>query len=724
MTDYTSADLEALGAKWLQRLEEAEKRDDAFFKTAAEAEAIYAADKTGEVQAKQYDFNILHSNIETIVPAIYNSAPAPDIRERFRSGDVDPNTSMSRQIAQVVERAIMVQVDDGAMDTELEDLSQDAMLAGRGVIRVKFEAQADPEQGVLAGERLLYEAVSWRDYREGPAKRWRDVPWVAYRHFVSQEAIERIQDPELRDVMESGQSPDDGPKDTPPDSELWEIWCKETRKVYMITAGSGRVIKVTDDPLGLSGFFPSAKPVQPITLTGKRQPVTPFAVYQKLADELETLTRRISAITAGMKVRGFIVGDAGDLEALADADDNTLIPVSGLEGLAQTGGLDQAISWWPLDQAVNVLNQLFVSREQTKGMIYEVTGISDIVRGQSSASETATAQQIKSEWGSLRIKKLQRQVERCVRDLFVISAELICSKFSEPTLAAMTGVQFQPGTFPMKLDGYRIDVESDSTIRADLTRRKGEVGEFLAGTGTFFQTMAPVVQQAPMIAGPVAEIYASFARMFNLGKQAEDAIEQMVAGMKGAAEQAQQSQAQQAEQAAQAQQMAMQSEQEKLALEQQKLQIEGQAKQADVQIKGEELQLKKAELALKAQEQQRAAIVGDREFERAGREAEGRLEMEREGQRMAAGMPPDFSYAADRDVQQQLLASIAEGQRIVTEALSAQTAALTEQAQASSQQTEQVTAAMQMVAKTLSAPKRIVRGADGRPEGMETVTDG
>jgi hypothetical protein len=45
-------------------------------------------------------------------------------------------------------------------------------------------------------------------------------------------------------------------------------------------------------------------------------------------------------------------------------------------------------------------------------MIYEVTGISDIVRGQGNAQETATAQEIKSQWGSLRIRKLQKQIER------------------------------------------------------------------------------------------------------------------------------------------------------------------------------------------------------------------------------------------------------------------------------------------------------------------------
>ena len=58
------------------------------------------------------------------------------------------------------------------------------------------------------------------------------------------------------------------------------------------------------------------------------------------------------------------------------------------------------------ETAAAVLNFLYQQREQSKQAIYEITGISDIVRGASHSSETATAQQIKTEWGSLRIKKI------------------------------------------------------------------------------------------------------------------------------------------------------------------------------------------------------------------------------------------------------------------------------------------------------------------------------
>jgi hypothetical protein len=52
----------------------------------------------------------------------------------------------------------------------------------------------------------------------------------------------------------------------------------------------------------------------------------------------------------------------------------------------------------PIDGLAKIVLQLVEQREQVKQTIYEVTGISDIVRGASKADETATAQQIKGRW--------------------------------------------------------------------------------------------------------------------------------------------------------------------------------------------------------------------------------------------------------------------------------------------------------------------------------------
>lgn len=709
-TGMSADELRKLGAKWMERIRSAEKREKVWFESAETAEKAYLADTDSKASGKIYDFNILHSNIETMVPAVFNSAPVPDIRERFRTGPATPEAGTAMGLAQVIERAILVQVDDGALETEMEDLTTDALLAGRGPIRVRFDADEGMDamgQPMVTNERLTYEAVSWRDYREGPAKRWRDVPWVAYQHCLPWEEVQRIQDPELKEKLAvGGTDATDTEPDQDTDTHVWEIWCKATRKVYLIVRDSAEILSIMDDPMGLAWFFPSPKPVQPITVTGRRTPVSPFTIYKALAEELEMVTKRIKAVTSGLRVRGFIVGSAQDIEALSLEDDNVLIPVANMESFAATGGLDNAIAWWPVDKAIQVLRELYISRDQCKAMIYEVTGISDIVRGQGNAQETATAQEIKSQWGSLRIRKLQRQIERCARDIFVISAEIINSKFSPETLQRMTGIPMTPEIAAMlgqPLDSYRIDVESDSTVRADLSRRKGEMGEFLQGTAAFFSTMLPVVQASPEMAGPVAEIYASFSRQFSLGKQAEDALEAM------------------AEMAKQAK-----PQQQGPTPEQMKMQADAQAMQAKMEM---DAKLKEAEFGLKREETaatvqlERDKLMANIQLERdkmmantALKQDEIAMKREGKGADTAIRIGGDDGKAAVEVLMQGLsglMQVIQQGQQMTADAGAAQTASLVQEIQRGN---AGVVAAMM-------APKQVVRDADGRPVGVQTLVN-
>lgn len=646
--DYDGSALAAEGQKWMERIRAAEKREDDWRKDAMAAEKAYSCDTKSD-KGKLYDFNILHSNVETIVPAIYNSTPVPDIRRRYveamgeppappqvqEGQQPDPRALAqfqqamaqwqakeqadkdAKNLGDMVERVISVQIDDNRLDKEIEAQAQDAFLAGRGIVRLRFEASVEGD--AVSNERIIPEVVAWRDFRMGPATRWDNVPWTAFRHTVSREVLERDH---TNPDMYAAQGPEVPTKDDDCDDiPIWEVWDKFTGKVKFVREHDGRMLNETDDPMGLPGFYPIPCPVQPITLTGKMTPVCPFTVYKKLADELDTITRRINAIMKGLKVRGIAAGELQDIQQLAQAGDNEIVTSSNLEGLAQTKGIENAIMWWPIEQSVKVLKELYVQREQVKTSIYEITGISDIVRGASNPNETLGAQEIKTQWGALRIQKMQRMIERQVRDIFVMMSSLILTKFSLPTLQQMSGIQITPGMQQFMqnstLVGYRIDVESDSTVRADLTRKKGEMGEFLQGTGNFFNAIGSVVEQAPEMAEPFTEVYTSFARVFKLGKQAEDALERMGKQAKQAASKPRpnpeqdklnadmkmkQAEFQMKEQAEQRKAVReQQSEQAKLHVESQKAQIDLQKSQTELQIKVVELDLKKQEAAMKLQ---------------------------------------------------------------------------------------------------------------------------
>ncbi|WP_221148078.1 hypothetical protein [Rhizobium bangladeshense] len=693
MTKPASPDrkLREEGQRWIEKIKAAEKLEKDWLDDAARAVRAYTNEEKAENDEKalgsRYDFNILFANVETIVPAVINSPPVPDIRRRFN--DPDP---AARIVADIMERAISVQIDDSRLQVEMEAGAQDSFLAGRGVVRLKFKSdilggeptdqdirdaddEADdgadngrtseaigatmfneaPDQVAdgmggngapsverVENERICFEAVSWKDYRHGKAKRWEDRPWDAFRFVIAKEDEEESFD---ADMIRSQFDDSEQNAWSKSDSDIcgWEIWCKKTRKVKFVS-DDGIIMKVIDDPLALKGFFPIPTPMQPIELTGRLKPVNPFSIYRKLADQLDTITKRIDVLTKAMKVRGWYAGETADLKSVLALEDNEFAPIDNGELWSKSqGGIAAAIAFWPVENFIAVLRELYADREQTKQAIYEITGISDIVRGASSASETATAQNIKSQWGSLRIQKMQRMMERCARDLFVMMSEIIPKLFSLKTLEEMTGIPLLPAPTDTPeqrelkanvvallrrplASYYRIDVESDSTIRADLTRQKQEVSQFLQGASAYFAAVAPLVQQGALPADAAVEIFASTSRMFNLGKSVEDTLEKMVTDARTKAEQARQQpqsqepspeQAEMALKAKAAQQeeqrltaefeARMQRESAKAGIDSQKAErelaikvLEEELKRLEVQAKQLDVKLKEVDLAAKA----------------------------------------------------------------------------------------------------------------------------
>lgn len=706
--DRTAKDLMEIGAKWLDRIAsvDKDKRLHGWVKDAEEAEKAYLCDDTGEKGGTVPDFNILHSNVETIVPAIYNSTPVPDIRPRH--GGRDP---IMKLVSDVYERVIAVQIDDSRLDAEVEKASQDAFVAGRGVVRVRFDA--DVSDMGIANERLMFEVVPWADYREGPAKRWENVPWVAYAHWLSREQLAKIEDAAFASAYK------DAGEDESVEGKVWEIWCKASGKVYFVTE-NGKLIKETDDPLGLTGFFPQAEPVQPIMGTGNRVPVCPYKVYRRLAIELDNVTGRINKLTSALRARGVSAGDLGIMEAIRDLDDGDIGAAANAENLMAQGGLEKAIMWWPLDKIIVTIRELYVQREQTKQAIYEITGISDIVRGASEAGETATAQQIKTQWGSLRIKKMQRLIERQVRDLFVICAEIIAGKFSVETLQAASGIQIPQEAMALlqkPLDHYRINVESDSTIRADVARNREEMTNFLGGTAQFFSSMAPLVQSDAQAAEPIAAIYGSFAKQFNLGREAEDALEQLVERAREKAKEPPQPSPE-----AQAMQADMQMKEAELQLKA----GEGQARQADMQLKA---QIAQEDTAIKRQAAEADMSLKVRQAEMQAALDAARLQIERERleldrQRLALDGERARVDALGKDAE--TVGQLSDGSNVIQQAATAAAQVAQTEIAASEQRimasiemlAQAMMTANQQIIAAMTAPKELVRDQNGRPVGV------
>ena len=409
--------------RWLDEIKDAKKRESDFRKDGERVLKIYGAEKN-----ETTPFNILFSNTETLLPALYSAVPRPVVNRRFK--DEDPTGKASATAGQ---RALEFLLDtnvDGyeTFDDALNHCVLDALLPGRGIATVKYDAKVEGDEGM---ERKTWETVccetrSWDRVYFGYARKWSKVPWIAYEEYIDRDEAERLFGAETAAKLKfsEGEDGDDegehrqsagqnlGGKKT---TLIYQIWDKDGgRVIRWVSPGYGDgVLKVDPDPLQLTGFFNCPRPMAFIAKSNDLVPVAMYKMYENQAEELNRLTQRIKTVVGALRARGIYDSELGDdLDRLMKEGDAILIPSDKTSSLAAEKGLQNAIWFMPVDVLMATLTQLYQAREQCKRVIYEITGISDILRGSTVASETATAQGIKAQWGTMRLKRLQKEVQR------------------------------------------------------------------------------------------------------------------------------------------------------------------------------------------------------------------------------------------------------------------------------------------------------------------------
>ena len=650
---------------WLNELAAARKRETDFRKDGRRVREIYSG-RCGE----QTPFNILFSNTETLLPALYSAIPRPVVTRRFK--DADP---LGKAAAEAAKRALEFLLDTNeegyeTFDDALRAATLDALLPGRAVTAAKYDATVVemPEEGAAPdaepmpytqAELVCLDTKAWDRVLFGYAKKWSQVPWVAYEEQIDRKEATRLfgrevaakliyTDADREERRYNADAAGSGGTESRWTGErklvtIYQIWDKDGGRVirYVCEQYRDGFLKVEADPLGLTGFFNCPRPLRFLEQSADLMPTAPYLLYENQAKELNELTRRISKITKAIKARGIYDGElGGDLANVMNLDDNELVAAERGASIAAEKGIGNAIWFMPLEQLVGTLAQLTAARGQCKQTIYEITGIADIMRGASQASETLGAQQIKQSWGTLRLKRLQREVQRYCRDLMRMMVEIAALKLSEETWAKMTGLPFattmqlqqaqqmmqaaqmmgqppdprvievlqQPTWFAV-LDllrddlqrAYRIDIETNSTVEPEAVDDQKQITELMTAMGQYLNGVTPLVTQGVLPFGAAQGMLLAISRRFRFGSEVETYIQEMQAPQPKPDEGAQ---AQQAEQ--QRTQMEMQVRHAEL---QQTAQLEAaklQQAQADLQLT---LQVEQLRQEAARQAAQVAAVV-------------------------------------------------------------------------------------------------------------------
>jgi len=551
-------------------------------------------------------YNILYSNTETILPILFSETPQADVRA------ADTDSMNARRAAKMLEDVLSY---NGTLPETIDNIEcavKDLLLAGTGVLRVMYKPtfKTDEKEVIndvgdieieedekLIFEELCYEHVHWKDLLYPKCKKWSALPWLAFRGLFTYDEAKVEFGAELAGRLEYTYQ-DEADKTskayTPENNkfglaEIWEVWDKTNRKVVWVTKGIQSPLRIDDDPLELDGFFPIPKPMFSAITTGEIIPVPLFIFYQDLANELDEVSTRIRRNIDSLRRRGVYDSSFKELEQLSSAQDNQFIPVKDFSKLQGKGGIKNVMDAEDLTFQIAVIESLYKQRQEIIQAIYQIMGYADILRGQTDPRETLGAQQIKGRFGTLRISKLQRDVQRMIRDCFRIAGQIIVNKYQPRTIALQTSIPIEEvQTYQEILEqtepaSVMVDIQTDSTISADDIADKQDIIEFTGAISEFVQRTPAMVQVLGLQA--TSDLLMAMLKKFKMGRDIEQAVMDRVK--------------QASQQEGKPKPPSLEEQKEKR--EQAKLQIDAQLKQAELQLRAQELEIKAAEIGLKDQ---------------------------------------------------------------------------------------------------------------------------
>jgi hypothetical protein len=601
----------------------------------------YRDDRGGldkDTRQNEARYNILWSNIQTMIPNVFARLPQPEVSRRYK--DKDP---VGRVASMILERALEYEVEAYPdYENAVRNSVEDRLLPGRGIAWVRYmpvmkdvempEQPMDGEEGTQISEDtpktypvIDYECspcdyVAWKDFGHNLSRTWEEVSMVWRVVPMNREELverfgEEIGEQIPLDMKSGGRDADTASPEelAKMKANIYELWDKKEKRCVWMSKSHQKALDVKDDPLGLDGFFPCPKPLYATTTTDSLIPVPDYALYQDLAKELDTLTDRINGLADSIKVVGvYDSTQTGVKRMLKEGVNTELIPVDNWLMFSEKGGIKGVIDWLPLDQVVGALNAAYQARDQAKQAVFEIMGIADVLRGSSDPNETLGAQQMKGQFASKRLKYMQNEVAIFATHLLKIKAQIICNHYQPQTILMISGAdQFseedkqliQPALELLKnnvMNNFRIEVSSNSLIEIDEQREKQDRMEFLTAVSSYMEKAILLPPQLHTVAG---ELLLYGVRGFRTGRQLEGQIDDALESLKDTTQQPpkpdpemikmqaeQQRQAGEDQRAQQKQVADVQLGQQKLAADQQNAQMKANSEMQLAQLKAQNQQ--------------------------------------------------------------------------------------------------------------------------------------
>lgn len=599
--DVTNKDEMSPFKRWQTELDYSHKELKKFHNRGRRVVRRYLDDRDA-VNANDKWFNLFHANTKILRAALYAQLPQPTVKRKY----LDYTDQVARVAANILQRVITPDADDprDLFDATMRGVVFDRLVAGLGTAWLRIEteteerelslestvdtgetagevfpnmgfetgpapdqqagqqAQQQPQPGqptvlkytAITAQHVVIDYVYWEDLAWSPCRTWEERRWVARRVYMQRDELVKRFGEKIGKAIPLNSRPkmlrsEMGPQITPEHqvvamAEVWEIWDRTTRKIIWFCRDYPQLLDEKEDFLQLIGFEPCPKPLLANVSTSNTVPRPDYYMTQDQYMELDTVNDRISRLIQACKVAGVYDSSASGIQRLLqEGTDNILIPVDNWALFAEKGGVKGQIDWLPLDQVLVALKGLYDSRESIKQQVYELTGISDIVRGATKASETLGAQQLKAQFASVRIKDLQDEVAQFAASILRIKAELMVKHFDPDILMRMSNAehfdqvdqQLVPAAISLlkSEEGFewRIEVTSDQLAQADYAAQKQDRVELLTSVGQYMSQIQGAVQAAPQLVPLFVQMLKWAVAGFKGAREIEGFIDQQLDSM-------------------------------------------------------------------------------------------------------------------------------------------------------------------------------------------------
>lgn len=457
------------------------------------------------------ELDLFWASYEILKPAIYARSPRPVVSPQFKD-----RRPVKNKTAELLERTAISAFDRSDIDDVMCQIRDDVIFTNRGAMWLTYESDD--------GQKVCFEHLDRKDFLHEPARKWQEVGWVARRAWMTRKDMRKRFRKHSGDAYQSANftikrdEHDNGSQDGSRKAGVWELWHKAENKVYWVAEGVDVCLDKDEPHLKLRGFFPCPKPAYGTLERRSLRPVPDYERYAVHFGKINTLTSRIYLLLDKVKMKGLIPG-GGDIgnaigQLIHADDDELLIEVPAAALIGNSAGAAGFVQWLPIDMVATTIQGLITARSQLIEDFYQLSGISDIMRGATEEEETLGAQQLKSQYGSVRVRQKIRELQRIAKDAVCIASEIIAENFSKETLLDMSQMEIpSKADIEKQVKGIEKAAEQELKALGDKAEEAAQSGQIQdpqqaqAAQQEFQQAQQQILSKyAPMLNEAKAEV--------------------------------------------------------------------------------------------------------------------------------------------------------------------------------------------------------------------------